>query len=386
MTRLTSIGLFAGIGGVEEGFRRAGIVPQLFCEIDPHAQAILHRHFPEVELHADIRNLSAIPTVDVVTAGFPCQDLSQVGTRKGIRGGNSGLVFEGFRLLRKCARPPNWIFLENVPFMLRLDRGRAMSLIIRQLDELGYCWAYRCVDAFSFGRSQRRPRVLLVASRDHDPRAVLLTDQVSCLTTNPKKAETACGFYWTEGNRGLGWAVDAVPPLKGGSALGIASPPAIWLPRQRRLLTPHICDAERLQGFPQNWTRSKIGFFKKGARWRLIGNAVSVPVANWLAKKIQKHGTYVPAEDTKILRGEPWPAAAWGYKGSVYKADVTAFPVERRPKHLAEFLRFCPQDLSARATAGFISRLEQSALRFDRNFLGDAKYHLRRMTRLEGRH
>src|SRR6185369_5770580 len=59
----------------------------------------------------------------------------------------------------------------------------------------------------------------------------------------------ACGFYWTEGNTGLGWAIDAVPPLKSGSALHIPSPPAIWLPETRAIVTPAIEDAERLQGF-----------------------------------------------------------------------------------------------------------------------------------------
>jgi len=57
----------------------------------------------------------------------------------------------------------------------------------------------------------------------------------------------ACGFYWTEGNIGLGWAVDSVPPLKGASALHIPSPPAIWFPRRRLIAVPAIEDAERLK-------------------------------------------------------------------------------------------------------------------------------------------
>src|SRR6516225_1686689 len=113
--------------------------------------------------------------------------------------------------------------------MLRLRQGRAMSVLIEQLEDLGYTWAYRCVDALAFGRPQRRPRVLIVAARRDDPRSVLLSDDEAAEVETDSRSRDACGFYWTEGNRGLGRAVDAIPPLKGGSKIGIPSPPAIWL-------------------------------------------------------------------------------------------------------------------------------------------------------------
>src|SRR5262249_12660226 len=139
-------------------------------------------------------------------------------------------------------------------------------------------WAYRVVDTRAFGFPQRRQRVLLLASRKRDPRQVLLADDVADMAP-PKKRNTAHGFYWTEGNAGLGWARDAIPTLKGGSTLGIPSPPAIWLPRGQ-LVTPDIRDAERLQGFPAGWTAaaSPTSAKRNGPRWRLVGNAVSVPV------------------------------------------------------------------------------------------------------------
>jgi len=126
-----------------------------------------------------------------------------------------------------------------VPFMLRLERGQAMAYLTRELTERGYRWAYRVVETRAFGLPQRRRRVLLLASRGSDPRAVLFADDVG--EPEPRHPfadcdrgvmprDMACGFYWTEGVRGLGWALDAIPTLKGGSTVGIPSPPAIGLP------------------------------------------------------------------------------------------------------------------------------------------------------------
>src|SRR3954454_8148112 len=100
--------------------------------------------------------------------------------------------------------------------MLQLDRGRAMRYLPEELGRLGYRWAYRVVDARAFGLPQRRQRVILLASRTEDPRPLLL-DEDAEPAEQPLLADSFCGFYWTEGLRGLGWAVDAVPTLKGGS-------------------------------------------------------------------------------------------------------------------------------------------------------------------------
>ena len=100
---------------------------------------------------------------------------------------------------------------------------------------------------------QRRRRVYLLASRSENPEEYLFGEDAG----EPDKehhAGRACGFYWTEGLRGLGWAVDAVPTLKGGSTIGIPSPPAIWMP-DGRIVTPDIRDAEQLQGFDPDWTK-----------------------------------------------------------------------------------------------------------------------------------
>ena len=87
-------GLFAGIGGIELGLSRHGGETELLCEYWEPAKAVLAERFPEIPLVGDIRELRSLPKVDVVSAGFPCTDLSQAGRMHGISGEASGLVGE----------------------------------------------------------------------------------------------------------------------------------------------------------------------------------------------------------------------------------------------------------------------------------------------------
>src|SRR5262245_59083741 len=123
---LSNAALFAGIGGIELGLSTGTGKIALFCECLLAAQRVLSAGFDGVPIFDDVAELPELPEVDVVTAGFPCQDLSQAGRTAGIRGDESGLVEHVFRLLDTPARPPTWLLLENVPFMLSLDKGRAM--------------------------------------------------------------------------------------------------------------------------------------------------------------------------------------------------------------------------------------------------------------------
>ncbi len=246
------VGLFAGIGGLELGLGEHGWRTELLCEIDAGAQAVLRARFGDAPVHSDVTKLRALPAdIELVAAGFPCQDLSQAGRTAGITGARSGLVDEVFRLVKR-RRGPRWLLIENVPFMLQLGRGAAMRHITDALEDLGYTWAYRVVDARAFGLPQRRQRVLMLASRTEDPREVLFAEDAGQAIEGDADVHP-CGFYWTEGVRGLGWAVNAVPTLKGGSSIGIASPPAVRLP-SGEIVTPGIVDAERLQGFDPDWT------------------------------------------------------------------------------------------------------------------------------------
>jgi len=373
----TVAGLFAGIGGIELGFARAGHRTAIFSEIDPSASAVLKARFKGIENQSDITKLRQLPReVDLVAGGFPCQDLSQAGQTVGIEGANSGLVNHVFRLLR--SRQIDTVALENVPFMLQLGRGRAIDYILGELENLGYRWAYRVVDSRAFGLPQRRRRVYIVASMSVDPRAILFADEAkSPQTEEIDWRNVACGFYWTEGIRGLGWAADAIPTLKGGSAVGIPSPPAVILP-SGAIVKPSIRAAERLQGFKVDWTRPAEKVGRASLRWKLVGNAVSVPAATWLGKRLARPGKLVKYVERELLQGSRWPTAACNVDGHRVAVELSEWPkryAQRAP--LADYIQNDHEPLSARATSGFLSRVRRSTLRFPEGFVEALETHLK---------
>ncbi|HWV38664.1 MAG TPA: DNA (cytosine-5-)-methyltransferase [Vulgatibacter sp.] len=371
-------GLFAGIGGLELGLEQEGHEASMFCEIEPSAQAVLRARFPGIPLESDVCELKELPKgTDLLAGGFPCQDLSQAGKTAGIEGSRSGLVGEVFRLLRK--RPTPWVLLENVPFMLRLSKGRALEVIVAALEDLGYRWAYRVVDTRAFGLPQRRERVFMLASLTEDPRAVLFADEAGeppAVAWNRRKM--AFGFYWTEGIRGLGAGIDCVPTLKGGSTIGIPSSPGILLP-SGRVVTPDIRDAERLQGFPADWTLPAEEVSKRGSRWKLVGNAVTVDAARWLGYRLAVPGKYDGAGDAPLAVGDPWPKAAWNMGEGRHVANLSAYPLRIEAEPLHRFLQYPTKDLSLRATSGFLARTRKGSLRFPEGFLEAVEEHLAKM-------
>ncbi|MGM0578502.1 MAG: DNA cytosine methyltransferase [Myxococcota bacterium] len=369
-------GLFAGVGGLELGLSRAGHETALLCELEPGAQEVLKARFPELPVHGDVRSLEHLPDdVDLLVGGFPCQDLSQAGQTRGITGAQSGLIGEVFRLLKE--RPLPWMVLENVPFMLQLGRGEALEVIVSMLEHFGYRWAYRVVDSRAFGLPQRRRRVLIVASLAGDPRDVLLSDDAGAPDPPDRSTwrERACGFYWTEGVRGLGWADDAVPTLKGGSTVGIPSPPAVVLP-DGRVVTPDVRDAERLQGFDADWTSPSEAAKRAGHRWKLVGNAVTVDVAEWLGMRLRTPGAYDATGDARLRRKRSWPTCAYNVDGCRMQAPVSEWPARRPSPPLATFLQFEPAMLSPRATAGFLTRAGRGNLNFPDGFIETLERHL----------
>lgn len=375
---LNVAGLFAGIGGIESGFARHGHHASFLCELDKGARAILSHHFPDALVAGDVREVEALPDgIDLIAAGFPCQDLSQAGRTAGIKGKQSGLVDEVFRLLDQ--HDPTWLMLENVPFMLSLDRGGAMTYLTRTLGDAGYTWAYRVVDTRSFGLPQRRQRVILLASRTEDPRTVLFADDAG--EADLPDDGDAFGFYWTEGNTGIGWGIEATPPLKKGSTLGIPSPPAIWLTENGLIGKPDIRDAERLQGFAEDWTKPAVdtGHITDRRRWSYVGNAVTVDLASWIGHRLVNPMTYSRADQVFEGKGR-WPKAAWGKEDESYSVEVSMWPLHEEYTPLSEFLLYDLTPLSERATAGFLKRARKSRLNFHTGFLDAVEQHLEAVT------
>jgi DNA (cytosine-5)-methyltransferase 1 len=351
----------------------------MLCEVWGPARVVLADRFGQIPLEPDVRDLPALPAdAELVTAGFPCTDLSQAGRTAGIRGEQSSLVSHVFRLVDQHA--PRWLLFENVRNMLSLDHGYAMRYLVDELERRGYRWAYRLVDSRFAGVPQRRHRVLMLASRTDDPREVVLAEDAGEPYAGRYRSN-AFGFYWTEGLRGLGWVQDAVPPLKGGSTVGIPSPPAVWLAEadsNRALVKPSVEDAESLQGFPRGWTRAAEQQGARGARWKLVGNAVTVDVAAWLGARLAAPTDYDDSGDVELGTGHGWPNAAWGENGRRWASPASTWPRHAPYTHLTDLMDSTTADpLSLRSAMGFFDRLERGNLRPPDEFLAAVKEYIR---------
>jgi len=160
---LTVGSTFTGIGGADLGFEWAGFDIKWQCEFDSWKQEVLRAHWPDVPLYDDITTMNDAPSVDVMLGGFPCQDLSVAGKRKGFGGERSVLAFEFLRVAELVQ--PRWIVLENVPGLLSSTGGRDFARLIDEVVGCGYGVAWRILDARYFGVPQRRRRVFIVARR-----------------------------------------------------------------------------------------------------------------------------------------------------------------------------------------------------------------------------
>ena len=152
--------LFSGIGGFSLGLERAGMQTVAFCEVDKACHRVLQKHWPEVPIFDDVKNLSAEDidgTVDVICGGFPCQDISLAGKGAGLAGERSGLWFEFHRLIKEIK--PSWVIAENVAAL----RARGLDQVLSSLNEIGYDAEWHCIPASAVGACHKRDRVWIVA-------------------------------------------------------------------------------------------------------------------------------------------------------------------------------------------------------------------------------
>jgi DNA (cytosine-5)-methyltransferase 1 len=159
---MLSVGsLFAGIGGFDLGFERAGFEIRWQVEIDSWCRAVLAKHWPDVKRYADVRTVNGdLEPVDVVCGGFPCQPHSLAGRRAGADD-ERDLWPEFVRLIRELE--PRWVVAENVPGLLSTDAGRFFGTVLGDLAACGYDAEWDCLPASAFGAPHRRDRVWIVA-------------------------------------------------------------------------------------------------------------------------------------------------------------------------------------------------------------------------------
>ena len=310
--------LFSGIGGFELGFEEAGFRTVFQCEIDDFCRTILKKHWPAVPKTEDIRLLlgADIPLADVWTAGFPCQDVSlaRMGPRAGINGRQSALFFEFARLVGE-GRPRVFV-LENVSGLLSSHGGRDFGIVLSTLAELGYALEWRVLNSRYFGVSQSRPRIYIVGvDRDRrGPAAILFEPERRSRhvkTGRPLGSHTLSPFKEVLGHPSekgpvtpaIAYCLYAESARHTGTdwSRNYVSYPSRGLVRR---LTPR--EAEGVMAFPEDWTmpddtRSTSQDLDT-PRYHALGNAVTPPVACWLAKRIKVYLLECDASTKTALR------------------------------------------------------------------------------------
>lgn len=261
---LTFGSLFAGIGGLDLGLERAGMVCKWQVEIDPWCRRVLAKHWPDVRRHDDIKTfpLEGDWSVDVICGGFPCQDISNAGKRAGINGERSGLWSEMLRVIRVVR--PRIVVVENVAALL----GRGMDRVLGDLSESGFDAAWSVLAASDFGAPHIRERVFLVGHA-YGPRRGSRPTQREIGAETGKPVLAARGEALPDAGREL---------LEVGGA---------WNGDGRRGTTLESC------GGAGGWwaTEPDVGRVAHGIparvdRLRGLGNAVVPQVAEWIGRRI----------------------------------------------------------------------------------------------------
>jgi DNA (cytosine-5)-methyltransferase 1 len=313
--RRRAASFFTGIGGFDIGFEEAGWTIASQVEINKHARMVLEHRWPDVPLLGDITEVKAheIGNVDTFLGGFPCQDVS-IGAphRLGLAGARSHLFFEFTRLVEAYANlidasNPEWVVLENVPGLLVSNGGADMGSLAQTLADLGYVGAWRVVDAAGLGVPHRRRRLIVVGHRGEaagvrevlldpeggrtDPRLVdpcpdggkpgrppagtSAEDHLSRLMFRKSRRPRSKLDYAT-------WPESDISNTLNGFDAGVARTTNLIVEGDRaRILTP--LEWERLQGFPDEHT--DVGL-SDNQRFNALGNAIAVPMAHWVARRI----------------------------------------------------------------------------------------------------
>jgi DNA (cytosine-5)-methyltransferase 1 len=310
--------LFAGIGGFALGLQAAGFKfkNHYFSEIDKKAVECYEKHFPKAKPLGDIRTIRNVcrrGKIHAVSFGFPCQDLSITGKRAGLAGKRSSLFFEAARVIREVQ--PDFFVFENVRGLFGSNAGRDFETVLRTIADIGlYECQWQLLNTCWF-LPQNRERIYFVGflrkgslgkifplegcgKQDYE----LQGQKALCIKSGYCKAKTAGTdvveselYEKTKRNpryyriNNIDKSAVAFASQGGGAGaknrlycVGSKQKNAgILKDRSKvRMLTPVEC--EHLQGFPKGWTAG----FSDMQRYKMLGNAVSVPMVEAVGKKI----------------------------------------------------------------------------------------------------
>jgi DNA (cytosine-5)-methyltransferase 1 len=280
---LTVGSLFAGIGGFDLGFERAGFKTAWQVEIDPYCRKVLEKNFPYAERFEDIRECGKhnLAPVDVVCGGFPCQDVSNAGLGVGLAGDRSGLWYEMLRIVRELR--PRFVVVENTPGLL----VRGASTVIGGLAESGYDAEWRVISAADMGAPHLRERIWIVAH----PNSVrdLQSNAESESSDNKERDHSAPE---------PGWRAISGEVVSGGEAVSYSNSRRrqAWRKRAQEWRVSILdCGSEDVQVRYSHIlaTEPRVGRVANGIpnrvdRLRALGNAVVPQIPELIARRIKE--------------------------------------------------------------------------------------------------
>ncbi len=302
-------GLFAGIGGIELGFKNAGFDIAWANEIDKKASITYRLNHKHKLFEKDLNDLqtSEVEPVDILTGGFPCQAFSIAGYQKGFRDDRGNIFFQILRFVDDLE--PKIVFLENVKNLVSHDKGRTFKRICLELEDRGYTLKYKVLNSAEYGDvPQNRERIYIVAFKDKNvaerfsfPKPKKLTKKVTDLIEKSvdEKYYYKNSRYYEQlkeemKNRDSVYQWRRVyvrenkskvcPTLTANMGTGGHNVPLIIDEKDIRKLTPREC--ARFQGYSDSFKfPPKLA---NSALYKQIGNSVTVPVIEAIANEIKK--------------------------------------------------------------------------------------------------
>ena len=274
------LSLFSGIGGFEKGIENSKYNEELKCigfsEVDKYATSIYKRHFPKHRELGDVTKIRTedLPEFEFLVGGFPCQAFSIAGKRRGFDDTRGTLFFEIARVLKD--KKPKYFLLENVKGLLSHDKGRTFQTILKVLSELGYDAQWEIFNSKDYGVPHNRERIYIKGYNREKCRGEIFS-------TSTKKAILSTEIErlgnCAKGGHGTSDVMSLEGICKCLTATDYTHPKWIIDNNQNlRKLTPLEC--ERLQGFPDNWTKFGVNdeLISNSQRYKCCGNAVTTNV------------------------------------------------------------------------------------------------------------
>lgn len=303
--------LFAGIGGIGLGFMKAGFEVVWANELDKNACETYRANFNHTIINADMKAISAdiVPEIDILTGGFPCQAFSIAGYQKGFDDDRGNIFFDIMRYIR--AKKPAVVFLENVKNLSSHDKGKTFRIIQEALQSEGYFVKSSVLNTSKVSKiPQNRERIYIVGfkNKTHCENFTFpteLEESASYTIRQMLEEKVDDNYYYdrskyidelkkeiTDPNAIYQWRRVYVrknksglcPTLTANMGTGGHNVPLIYDNGRIRKLTPRECI--RFQGFPDDFILPDN--LPRSALYKQIGNSVSVPVIELIAKNIKQ--------------------------------------------------------------------------------------------------